>query len=322
MNNDLSLKWLGNLLGFAGPFISYQLGRSIRPVLAGFKITHRCNLKCIHCPYWSRTGPEPGFELVMKTMERLRSMGVKILILEGGEPLLWRDKNRSVWDVASEAQKLFPCVCATTNGTIPWTGIPLDCVWVSLDGPSEVHDSVRGPGTFDRVMSNIEEYGLGRVMVSTTIGNHNVDSVPELVESLKGVVSGITIQFHYPYNGLPDPLFIDPKDRAPLLDELIALKKRGFPVANSVLSLNEMKKTKWTCHDRLLANAEPDGVILHGCYLKNRAASYCSRCGFTAHNELSLAFEGKLESIVTGMRIFFSPRGLRSKGLPNTPRTV
>ena len=41
---------ISTLCSFAVPFLSYNLGGRIRPVLAGYKITNKCNLKCVHCP--------------------------------------------------------------------------------------------------------------------------------------------------------------------------------------------------------------------------------------------------------------------------------
>ena len=274
-------------------------------MLAGYKITHRCNLRCVHCPYWKRSGNEANFAGVLAALHRLKEMGVRILILEGGEPLLWRDGEKTLSHVVDTARKLFSSVCMTTNGTLPWRHLPLDRVWVSLDGPRAVHDAIRGQDIFDRVWRNLHEQGRGRAFVSTTVNTLNIASIPELVTMLRGVVEGVTIQFHYPYQGLPDPLFVSAVERSPILDELIRLKRQGYPVANSVRSLNELKQERWTCEDRLLANAEPDGSITQGCYLKNRGVADCSRCGFTAHNEMSLAFKGHVEAIRTGVRIFF-----------------
>jgi len=290
---------------FGGPYLCYKLGRGVTPVLAGYKITHQCNLRCLHCPYWKRTGAQQDFDGVVRTLETLRSMGVRILILEGGEPLLWRDGTKTIQDVITEARKRFAAVCMTTNGTLSWGGLSLDRVWVSLDGTPAVHDAIRGKGTFEKVLTRVERDGKGQAFVSTTMNTLNAESIPELFSILRGLVAGVTVQFHYPYDGLPDPLFIRPEARAPLVDRLIRLKREGYPVANSVRSLSEMKKDLWTCEEKLLANAEPEGKIVHGCYLKNRGEAVCSLCGFTAHNEMALAFRGRWQSIVTGLRIFF-----------------
>jgi Fe-coproporphyrin III synthase len=293
---------------FAGPFLAYKLRGRVVPVLAGYKITNKCNLRCTHCPFWRRSGPEQGFDGAVSTLERLARLGVRILILEGGEPLIWQDGPRRIRHVVEAARRLFPCVCMTTNGILPWGDLPLDRVWVSLDGPAEIHDKIRGHGVFDHVVANLQSEGKGRAFVSTTVSKENAHSIPEMIVMLKGRVEGVTIQFYYPYNGLPDPKFMPPAERGPLLDELIRLKKAGYPVANSVASLLDVKKEVWTCEDGLLANAEPDGSINHGCYLKNRSEAECSRCGFTAHNEMSLAFGGRLDSILTGVNIFFAGR--------------
>ncbi len=292
-------------MSFAAPFLRYRLLSRVTPVLAGYKITHKCNLTCRHCPYWRRDGEEQGFVATLATLQRLRSMGIRILIFEGGEPLLWREGGKTFDHVVHAARKLFRSVCVTTNGTLPWKHLPLDRVWVSLDGPQQVHDSIRGDGVFDRVWSNLVKEGGGTAFVSTTLNTINRNAIPELVRMLRGVVAGVTIQFHYPYGGLPDPLFISPADRAPILDELIRLKGLGYPVANSFQSLRELRKERWTCEDRLLANAEPDGTVTEGCYLKNRGKADCSMCGFTAHNEMSLAFQGSVQAICAGMTIFF-----------------
>jgi len=300
-----AIKNISTLRIFLGPFIDYRvLGKTI-PVLAGYKITHKCNLKCMHCPYWERSGLELDFEGVVTTLRTLKAMGVSILILEGGEPLLWKSGPKTITDVVSIAKTMFACVCITTNGTLPWSHVEADKVWVSLDGPLEIHNQMRGKGVFEKVWENLDKEGSGKALISTTINNINAANISNMVRMVFGRTAGVTIQFYYPYSGLPDPLFVPVDDRKRILDELIDLKLRGFPVANSFASLNDMKQVPWTCRDKLLANAEPDGTILHGCYLKNRGTSNCLLCGFSAHNEMSLAFEGCLDSIRTGLRIFF-----------------
>ncbi len=293
------------LCSFLVPFLAYHFAGRITPVLAGYKITHKCNLRCRHCPYWRRSGSEQDFDGVMLTLRRLSTMGVRILILEGGEPLLWRAGNKDLRDVVSAARSMFSSVCITTNGTLAWKHLEADRVWVSLDGPADIHNEVRGERIFEKVLKNLDREGCGQAFISTTINTRNVKSIPNLIVMLKGLVAGVTIQFHYPYNGLPDDLFIPSGDRGSILDELIRLKHDGYPVANSFNSLNELKQIHWTCEDKLLANVEPDGTILHGCYLKNRGPAVCSLCGFSAHNEMSLAFKGQWQSIATGLRTFF-----------------
>ena len=47
----MKFPWPMTLLGY---YLGARLRKQRRPILAGFKITHRCNLRCIHCPFWKR----------------------------------------------------------------------------------------------------------------------------------------------------------------------------------------------------------------------------------------------------------------------------
>ncbi len=298
--------WRNGVVRFVRPFLAYKIFGRVSPVLASYKITHKCNLKCRHCPYWKRPSRDQNFREVVATLHTLRSAGVLILIIEGGEPLLWKDGGLDIRDVVWTARKFFPSVCMTTNGTLPWGDLPVNRVWVSLDGPEQMNDSLRGEGVFGAIFRNIEGSAQAhRVFVSTTINALNLDSIPELISFLRGRVAGVTIQFYYPYQGLPDPLFVGLDERRRLLNRLIEMKKHGFPIVNTERSMKQFQKSRWLCEDRLLANADPDGTISYGCYLKNRGPSVCELCGFTAHNEMSLAFHGNIASIRTGLDTFF-----------------
>ena len=97
-----------------------------KPLLGGMKITHACNLTCLHCPFWERGRGSLSFSQAVSSMKTLHQWGVRIMIIEGGEPFLWRDGQYNLEDIVSEAKKLFFSVGITTNGTFPieigWSG--------------------------------------------------------------------------------------------------------------------------------------------------------------------------------------------------------
>ena len=127
--------------------------------------------------------------------------------------------------------------------------------------------------------------------------------IPDLVGFLRERVRGITIQFYYPFPGTRD-MALSPQERVAVLDRLIILKREGLPVVDSFKALEALKDNSWHCHSWLIASAEPDGTIIQGCYLKNRAEIACERCGFAAHTEISLAYEGDLGALATAQRTF------------------
>ncbi len=282
---------------------THYLGRK-QPLLAGFKITHRCNLKCRHCPFWHENLPELRFEQVREIFKNLYGMGVRILIIEGGEPFLWKDGSYCLNDVVNEAKKYFFSVGVTTNGTISLEINP-NTLWISLDGLRETHNNIRGQDIFDKIIQKIDSSSHPNLYVNTTINKLNWQEIPELVKFLKGRVKGVTIQFYYPYEKT-DPLMLSPEKRIEVLDELILLKKKGWPVANSYKALNALKTNEWTCRckDWMIASIEPDGTITLGCYVKNRGHIQCGICGFSTNTEITLAYELGLESIIVGRTVF------------------
>ena len=273
-----------------------------RPLLGGMKLSHRCNLACIHCPFRTRESGSLSFDAAVSSMKTLRAMGVRIVIIEGGEPFLWRDGDLGLETVIGSARELFPCVCVTTNGTFP-IETAADIVWVSLDKMRETHDRIRGD-SFDRIISNIDDSTHQRIFANITINSLNHREVPDLVLFLAPRVSGVTIQFHYPYEGLSDDLGLGIESRRQVLDDLIALKRKGLPVSDSYACLEALKDNNWKCRPWLIASVDPSGVVNHGCYLKGRDRISCERCGFAAHTEISLAFGGVPGAIRAGMAIF------------------
>ncbi|MBP1927916.1 radical SAM protein with 4Fe4S-binding SPASM domain [Methanolinea mesophila] len=129
-----------------------------------WNLTTRCNLSCLHC--YNSSGPRAGTALELGTNEAmhviddLAGMGVPLILLSGGEPLLRDD----FWELAGHARAKGIKLALSTNGTLitprvaarlKETGI--EYAGVSIDGPGpEVHDRQRNvPGSFDRAVQGI-----------------------------------------------------------------------------------------------------------------------------------------------------------------------
>lgn len=288
-------------------FFTYYLGSLLGkrgPLLGGVKLTHDCNLTCIHCPFWKKKGVSLSFQQAVSALRTLHGLGVRLVILEGGEPFLWRDGAHRLADIVEAVQGMFFSVGVTTNGTFP-IDVPADIVWVSIDGLKQTHDRIRG-GSFDKIVDNIAASSHPNIHAHVTINSLNWAEIPALVEFLAPRVRGITIQFHYPYDDIDRDLFLPFEPRKKVLDNLIALKRQGLPLADSRACLEALKDNRWRCRPWMIASVDPDGSLTHGCYVKNRGEVSCEKCGFAAHAEISLAYNGVLESILAGNRIFRS----------------
>ncbi len=284
------------------------LGNHI-PLLASIKLTYRCNLSCAGCPFHPRAGM-PGSHMTkaaaIESLGVLKRMGCNFIVFEGGEPLLWKDGGFTFRDLANHARERFLCVGATTNGTLPLDA-PTDVLWVSVDGLKPAHDALRSD-SYNTVMANIRSSSHPKLMVHYTLNARNWRDFAATADILASLdqVKGITVQFFYPYEQGEEDLKLSLEDRREAIETVLRLKKLGYPILNSVWSLKAMIRNTWRCHDRLLANVEPDGGVSLGCYVKNRGDIKCADCGFTPVAEASGAMDLRIGSLRAGWDIFLS----------------
>jgi MoaA/NifB/PqqE/SkfB family radical SAM enzyme len=143
-------------------------GRAAPPETISLFLTRRCDLRCRMCNQWGPTGSfreldadTLGRDLPRQTARRLFDevrVARPAITLFGGEPLLHGDFRGIVADAKAAGLR----VNVVTNGTqlaeaaADLVRLGLDELIVSLDGPREVHDAVRGvPGTFDRAADGL-----------------------------------------------------------------------------------------------------------------------------------------------------------------------
>lgn len=282
------------------------LGRRI-PLLASFKLTYRCNLACRACPFHLRAPSEQEhikWNNAIEALDTLQRLGTRMIVFEGGEPMLWRDGPHGLTDLIAYARKSFLRVALTTNGTLP-LDVPVDTLWVSLDGMKETHDDLRSH-SFDRIQSNLNATKHPRVFVHCTLNRrnfHEAEAVARWVKALPAV-KGMTFQFFYPYHQGEDDLALSPDERRKAIETLLRLKSQGFPIMNSAGRLRAMVDNRWRCHDDILINVDPDGSITKGCYVKSRGRINCDACGFTPVAEASGALDLIPGSLWAGWKLF------------------
>lgn len=186
----------------------------VRPQTLTLSITNQCNMICRHC--WPSCGSSSEASSVpQKVLQRLIretvELGVKKLILTGGEPLLHPDWFAIL--AFACRQRGFEEVCLQTNGTLLTEAVVSDLcsmvasglsIQVSLEGAhAATHDNVRGPGNFDLILKGLKRLnhaGLGRqTYVAFTEMRHNCGDIPQLLKlaerlKLGRVVAGALVQ--------------------------------------------------------------------------------------------------------------------------------
>jgi len=183
------------------------MAKYVQYPIALFNVTNRCNLKCKHCfvfrdgnPNEITTQNEKSAEEMIKDIKDLRDLyGFERVLWMGGEPLLRRD-------VLESGVKLFPNSTIATNGTLPLPNFGKSVIWsISVDGPEEINDEIRGSGSFKRIIENLNslpENFEGDLQAICVISKKNEDAIEELICSLQTntPIRGLILSFYVPKN--------------------------------------------------------------------------------------------------------------------------
>jgi len=169
-----------------------QVAAPTGPVVI-WNLIRRCNLTCKHCYATSADKDFPGelsTEQVFGVMDDLKSYGVPVLILSGGEPLMRPD----IFEISHRAKDMGFYVGLSSNGTLineenieQIKKVGYNYVGVSLDGMREIHDRFRRrEGAFDESMQGIRlcrEAGI-KVGIRFTLTSDNARDLPDLLKLL------------------------------------------------------------------------------------------------------------------------------------------
>ena len=277
--------------------------RQKKPIIAGMPLTDVCNLQCKHCVVANVGRGHYSFARIEERLSYFCNLGVRILYLQGGEIMTWQDGEKNVNDVIRRAHEIgFFKVAVVTNGTL---GIAseADLMWVSLDGSEAVHDSIRGAGVFAKVIENLKQTKHRRVSVNMTINRLNageVEKVADIARSLP-TVHGVSFNFHTPYKGV-EGLSLSIDERAAVIDRILALKRRGYPVLNTTGGLKAMKANRWRRPVPIIRLMEQDRVF--ECCFGREQPGVCEKCGYGVIAELSQVLAWNIPTMFESLSLF------------------
>jgi len=147
-----------------------------------FFVTNRCNLRCRHCFYPINTEPK---ELTLDEITNFTNKNrFSQIILTGGEPFLRND----IIDIAKIFLNKGCRINIDTNGTFPERvgafikEIPSAVFQISIDGNEELHDKIRGNGSYKKAMETLDilrAYKI-RTIISTSLNKLNYRSIPKV----------------------------------------------------------------------------------------------------------------------------------------------
>lgn len=162
-----------------GAILKIKVSRGRVPLAVRFQLTNRCTLQCKYCNLWHTKVEEISTQQVIDILDKLAELGTKRISFSGGEPLLREDISEIIdycWK-----KGIYPEM--NCNGTLVPRLIKaiqnLDFLKLSLDGPEEIHDLVRGKGSYKKVIAAADAAYRNKINFgfATTLTKHNIDSI-------------------------------------------------------------------------------------------------------------------------------------------------
>jgi MoaA/NifB/PqqE/SkfB family radical SAM enzyme len=256
-------------------------------------VTNACNLRCKTCFVYREDTPNESRDKMSEAnmlyqLRKLRDKHhIKSMLFMGGEPMI---KSRLVF----AAMDLFEQSSIVTNGTYGIPSVPGHLVTVSLDGPRELNDQIRGEGVFDKVRQSIFEHDLRdetTVMLQMTVTKKNSDCIEAFVDEVEQwPIHGIAFTFYVPdKDEISEYAWENLKERDHVIRRVIELKAAHPMIRSNVGALRLMMSDK---------SISATGTSGENCRLKNMLPLYvgeggvfertfccygnnadCSRCG-------------------------------------------
>lgn len=160
-------------------------------------LTERCNLRCRHCYQGERSADEMPLPAIRNVIIEVSDMvkdwsesyGVSFspsMNVTGGEPFLRNDLLEILGEIKKQGFKIY----LLTNGTLVdkkrarmLADLGVDGVQVSMEGPEDVHDAIRGAGSYSASAAGVEQLvdaGIA-VTLNVTVSNINAGQVNRII---------------------------------------------------------------------------------------------------------------------------------------------
>src|SRR5262245_32803443 len=225
-----------------------RLGIRPYPLSLTYEVTWQCNLACAYCDRHTPMPKEMTRDEIFKALDEFYNLGMRQTNLDGGDPLVHRHIDEIVeWLVEREVT-----VSMHTNGILIPKKIDtvrkLSQVKISLDGPRDPHDAMRGAGSFDRAITGAKAAQAVGVPVefTCTVGRHNADAIELLIDIALGLQ--IPVVFQPALNSLflqtareGSAWLLDAQSIRAAFARIEQLKSRGAAVGNAWSSLRHFR---------------------------------------------------------------------------------
>lgn len=252
---------------FGIEFLGIKARNNFKPIITAWEITNRCNLNCSYCFVTQNSSRELDTDECKEIIDLLKIRGTRILSFTGGEPTLRKDLA-CLLEYAKEKGLI---TLLNTNGLIFDETLldHLDSISLSLDGPEEINDKIRGKGTYQATMKIIGLCKERKIPVTAlcVISGRNYRYVRKLLKIAKYLK--IKIAFQPIVKKSNSSEYIRHVNQA--VRVLLKEKKKGSKeIINTIQGLEFLKKFPY---------GKPQTCISGTFYLRLSPEGYVNYCG-------------------------------------------
>lgn len=264
--------------------LKYHLFKKKSPLIVSYLTTYRCNQNCKYCNWEKNHSNEMTTEEAISVIKQMKENGTYKLGFSGGECLVREDIDT----LLECAHKVGLITSIATNGRAVPKHINaiekyVDIVHVSLDGPEEIHDSLRGKGSHQSVIDAIlaaKQSGV-KVVTNIVLTSLTIKHIPYIINLAKKMEFEVLFQpvFSYKLSANKDAIEKfkpEKKDLIKTVELLINEKKKGSPIGNSYSLLNYVLdnwpegRLKSCLAGSLFATLAPNGNVMPCLFLEDR----------------------------------------------------
>lgn len=243
--------------------LRYRLFGTRTPLVLSLSVTSRCNLRCTYCysEADNRHAADVPTRELFRIIDEFYTLGTRVFMLQGGEPLLHPDIDAIIAHVKSK--KAYCSV--TTNGTYVQKHLAalkqVDQVQLSIDGNEAITAAHRGAGVYASLLEAIKlchnariPFHLHTVLTRMSTVDNTLNPLEELAHSYKTYLN-----FCIPATtGSAQDKHLATNEQVHDLYQLILERKqRGMPTNNSRQGLLDI--VDWTVgqsYDSFISSAD------------------------------------------------------------------
>jgi len=317
---------IADKLNLASAFINARFFGARRPAIVNWALTYRCNRSCRYCGVSDNKTVELSTREAISAIDEMCDCGTRKIHFTGGEPLVRED----FLQLLGYCRKKGISISVNSNGALVRQGIKslrgIDGLSLSLDGPQEIHDAVRGEGSYYEVMDAVKYAKENNIKVrfTTVLSKLNLSSIGFVLRKAEELNTAVIFQPAQKFlleTKKINPIAASIVEYRNVIAKLIEKKRNNRFIGNSLSGLHHLyhwpSLIRISCVNALvICRIEPSGEI-YGCAdfkgrpsgIKIQEAGFrkafyslvpltCNECWCASYTELNCLFSGKPDSIL------------------------